>query len=95
MSGVVASLPEEMRAIFAEVIGQADPALLQTLYGKDEPSIDEREGVLRLLSAEFSRCLQSDDEPTERGLSSMTRSERSSCAGRSTGTGDALRRTDR
>jgi len=69
MSGVVASLPEEMRLIFAEVIGRVDPALLQALDGNDEPSIGEREVVLRLLSVEFSRFLQSDDEPTERGMS--------------------------
>ena len=67
MTSVVDSLPAGNRAVFAEVVGKADPALLQTLGSTGEPSTEERESVLRILSAEFSRCLQPDDEPTERG----------------------------
>ncbi len=66
MTSVVDSLPAESRAVFAEVVGKADPVLLQTMGNKGQPSTEERESVLRILSAEFSRCLQPDDEPTER-----------------------------
>ncbi len=67
MRGVVASLPADMRTIFEKVVGHANPGLLDALCNENEPSAQEREEVLQILSAEFCRCLQPDDEPNDRG----------------------------
>ncbi len=67
MSNVLTSLPPEMRELFAEVIGEADPALLDALANKTEPSPRDCEAVQEILITEFCSCLQPNDEPTERG----------------------------
>jgi hypothetical protein len=65
---VLDSIPEENRAIFAEVIGSANAQLLASLEGRDEPSIEERKQVEDILSAAFMRCLQLNYESTARGV---------------------------
>lgn len=67
VSTVVESLPPEMRALFVEVVGVANPALLSELTTGDNASPTQRVAVHEILSSEFARCLQPDDEPTERG----------------------------
>jgi hypothetical protein len=67
MTSVVESLPAEMRSLFAEVIGGRDVALLSSLRTHPEPELTERLAVEDILSAEFTTCLQADDEPTRRG----------------------------
>lgn len=64
---MLTSLPPDMRELFAEVIGEANPALLDALSNKTKPSPRDCEAVLEILTAEFCSCLQPNDEPTERG----------------------------
>jgi len=67
MSNVVERLPQEMQSLFAEVVGAADPMLLSSLFRAENPSRAERVAVHEILTEEFSRCLQLNYEPTERG----------------------------
>lgn len=67
MVNVVDSLPPPLQSLFVEVVGAADPELLGSLRSQTEPTPDEIKAVQDLLSYEFTRCLQPDDEPTERG----------------------------
>ncbi len=67
MSTVVETLPPEMRSLFVEVIGAANPALLSELMTADNASPMQRVAEHEILSSEFARCLQPDDEPTEPG----------------------------
>jgi hypothetical protein len=67
MSNVVESLPAEMRSLFIDVIGSRNAKLLSSLVVSQEPNKTERLGVHDILTSEFSRCLQPDHEPSERG----------------------------
>jgi len=67
MSDVIQALPSDMQEIFVETVGAIDPELLQALRAADEPTRAQRMAVLHVLSTEFCRHLQPDDEPTERG----------------------------
>lgn len=67
MTNVVESLPERMRELFAEVVGAHDPVLLSSLMSHDEPTLNERLAVEDILATEFSKALQGDWEPTDRG----------------------------
>ena len=67
MVNVVESLPSQLQPLFVEVVGAADPELLGSLRSHAEPTPDEIEAVLDVLSNEFCCNLQPDDEPTERG----------------------------
>ena len=53
--------------IFREVLDQHDPELLQSVLRTANPTLDERERVMDILSDEFARHLRPDYEPTERG----------------------------
>ena len=53
--------------LFHEVLGEYDPALLVSVLSSADPTLDERERVMDILSDEFSRHLRPDYEPTERG----------------------------
>ncbi len=67
MSSVVDSLPEEMRAMFSEIVGSADPVLLLSLQNAEEPSQAQRTAIEDILANEFAQCLRPDYEPTARG----------------------------
>ena len=67
MNNVVESLPSDMRPLFAEVVGAANPGLLTALMSHDEPSAAERVAVHEILSTEFMRNLDADYQPTDRG----------------------------
>ncbi|MGH9170157.1 MAG: hypothetical protein ACRD0Z_04725 [Acidimicrobiales bacterium] len=67
MSGVVESMPALARNLFEEVIGERNPLLLETLRTTDQASPAQRLAVEEILSAEFSRELRQDFEPTDRG----------------------------
>ncbi|MGD0881688.1 MAG: hypothetical protein ABSB09_08995 [Acidimicrobiales bacterium] len=67
VTNVVDSLPSQLRPLFVEIVGAADPELLGSLRSHAEPTPDEIKAVQDVLSYEFTRCLQPDDEPTERG----------------------------
>jgi hypothetical protein len=67
MSNVIEQLPEELRPLLIEIVGEQDENLLATLRTHDEPSQADRETVESLLADEFSRNLGQDFEPTGRG----------------------------
>lgn len=67
MANVVDSLPAHLQGLFVQVVGAASPDLLDSLRLHTEPTPDEIKAVQDVLSYEFTRCLKSDDEPTERG----------------------------
>ena len=67
MTTAVESLPVELRDLFKEVIGNRNRQLLDELLTTEEPNKRQRAAVHEILTGEFSRCLQSDYEPTERG----------------------------
>ena len=67
VSNVLDSLPSEVRALVAEVLGKRDGALLAALRAHEEPTQQERNAVEQILSDEFCRNLGSSDEPTQRG----------------------------
>ncbi|MCL4449091.1 MAG: hypothetical protein M1483_00990 [Actinobacteria bacterium] len=67
MSNVIQALPSDMQEIFVETMGAIDPELLLALQATDEPTRAQRMAVLHVLSTEFCRHLQADNEPTERG----------------------------
>ena len=50
-----------------QVIAEKDPDLPASLRGHDVPSREERRGVEEILSTEFSRNLEANFEPTQRG----------------------------
>ena len=64
---VIESLPADMRSLFEEMVGERDPLLLADLKVASEATPDQRIAVEQILSAEFSRELRPDYEPTERG----------------------------
>ncbi len=67
MSGVVDSVPEEMRELFAEIIGRRDAKLYFDLCNTEKPTPIQLEEVMDILLDEFLRNLQTDYEPTKRG----------------------------
>lgn len=67
VSDVIDSLPAEMRDLFVDVIGTQDSGLLSSFRAHAEPTQSERKAVEKILSDEFSRHLNPDYEPTERG----------------------------
>lgn len=67
MSNVIESLPEELRALFSEIIGTADAELLSALEDAEEPTQAQRAAVEDILSREFANSLRADYEPTARG----------------------------
>lgn len=67
MSNVIASIPEEFRAVFVEVLGERNAALLSALRAQDEPTAEQREAVDDVFSDEVVRELGPGYVPTERG----------------------------
>lgn len=67
MSNVIESLPEGMRTLFSEIVGNVDTELLSALQYAEEPSEEQREAVEGILSDEFTNSLRADYEPTARG----------------------------
>ncbi len=67
MSNVVESIPEKFRAVFTEVLGEHDTALLSALRTQDKPTAEQREAVDDIFSDEIVRELGPGHVPTERG----------------------------
>jgi hypothetical protein len=65
---VIDRIAAEHRDAFVAVLAQEDPALLETLRGKDVPSYQEWETVQEVLNDEFSRYYGPDHEPDETGV---------------------------
>jgi hypothetical protein len=60
-------LDAQFRSLFIELIREKDADLLASLSSHDVPSQQERRAVEEILSADFSRNLGTDYEPTQRG----------------------------
>ena len=67
MSNVVESIPEEFRAVFVDVLGKRNAALLSALRTQDKPTAEQREAVDDIFSDEVVRELGPGHVPTERG----------------------------
>lgn len=67
MTRQLPGIPRQLMPLFEELLGEHDPELLQSVMSSSDPTLDERERVMHLLSNEFVKHLRTDYEPTERG----------------------------
>lgn len=67
MSSAIDFMSEGRRALFEGIVGSHDPDLLAALKTRNDVPRDLRVRVEEVLTAEFTRELNADYEPTERG----------------------------
>jgi hypothetical protein len=63
----LSGIPGDLMPLFENVVGRADPQLLESVLRSQHPTLAERRRVMDILSDEFVQHLRPDDEPTELG----------------------------
>ncbi len=67
MSNVIDSLPEQVRPVFVEILGERAPDLLSSLRAREKPTLQEQEEVADILSDAFTEHFGPGHVPTEQG----------------------------
>ena len=67
MSNVLEMFDDQSQKLFVEIMRSRNGVLLAALRQQKEPSQEERDEVIKLLSDEFSLNLDETSEPTARG----------------------------